>query len=223
MKKILLITAVITLIFALFLLPCAAEPQEDTEVASPDTSEGLEHLSESERTNFVDKVIGIVTNGEIWAKIGVTAASVLALIVALRSSLSKINDALTAAKALIAGKATKEETEKAISEALNAFKKSYEAERAELKARNDNLTALLSVLAIQIVKSPNARAKIMELVSADTVSEGSVAEVVESAVAEIEAADAAEPKPDTPALDAVRLAVDEDVSTRAAEEYIRLG
>lgn len=254
MKRIFYAILVLIFAFTLFALPCYAEEdpaigdadisaeapehveaETDSSAESENTPETPAQLAQDEEKAFLDQLMAIVTNGEIWAKIGASLLAVLALLVTLKSSLGKIGEAIAVLKDFIAGKATKEETETAINGAFEEVKNTYDAKLSELSVKNDELTAkydkqtaILSLLALQLVKSPNARVQIMGLLAEAKNLGGNVAEVVESIEAEIEAADAAEPKPDTPALDAVIASVaepDEPENTPAADPvaYIALG
>ena len=162
----------------------------------------------------MDKVIAVVTDGEIWAKIGASLIAVVALLVTLKSSLNKVTEIIGALKNLVAGKATKEETEKVISDAITEMKTDYTEKLAELQKKNDELaasndktTAILSIISLQLLKSPNARTSIMALLQSAEDEVGNVAELVEKVEAEIEKADAETPKAETPALDAIKEAV----------------
>lgn len=205
--------------------------------SAPNTAVTPEDFVQSEKDAFLDQLIGIVTNGEIWAKIGVSLVAVLALIVALRSTLGNITSAIEAVKSFVAGKATKEETEAVIKSATSDLKDAYNSEfskmsdkYASLEAKYDRQTAVLSLLSLQLVKSPNARVQIMDLISKAEDIGGNAAEVVAAIEAEIEAADAAEVKPDTPALDAIKASIATSADTAAAHDpadnstaYIALG
>ena len=78
------------------------------------------------------------------------------------------------------------------------------------------MSAILSLTVLQLVKSPNARVKIMELIADTNKITEDVAELVEEMTEEIAEADAATPKADTPALDAI-------VKENTENDIIRLG
>lgn len=181
-----------------------------------DTPETSVELQESEGDEIIDKVIAVVTDGEIWAKIGVSLAAVIALLATIKVNLNKFTDIIGALKSLVAGKATKEETEKVISDAIGEMKTEYSAKLAEINAKNDELcakndklTAILSIISLQLLKSPNARTSVMALLQSAEDEIANVGELVEKIEAEIEAADAETPKPETPALDQIKESVSE--------------
>ena len=62
---------------------------------------------------------------------------------------------------------------------------------------------MITLLALQLVKSPNARTEIMKLLENTDIACDNVAEVVEAVQAEIKAADEAMPKIETPTLTAL--------------------
>jgi hypothetical protein len=142
--------------------------------------------------------------------------AVITLIVTIKTNLNEITVIIEAVKSLVAGKATKEETEKVITEKLGEMKTDYSeklaeliAMRDELCAKNDKLTAILSIISLQLLKSPNARTSVMALLQSAADDIDNVGELVEKIEAEIEAADAETPKPETPALDQIKESVSE--------------
>ena len=237
MKKIIFILTALVLIFALFTPTVFAEGDETgeppivevetetTEDAADIPTESEENLSKNAGDEIYDQILGFITNGEIWAKIGVTVISVLALILAIKASLGKICDGIIALKDFIAGKATKDETEKALSEATKSIKAEYEKKHAELMAQNeelsekyDKMTAMITLTVTQLIKSPNARTEIIKLANNSKKITSDVVTVVEQVAEAIADADAAMPKEETPALDAII------AETKAEEDHIiRLG
>lgn len=237
MKKLFTALFVFILTFALFAFPAIAEAEEITaetpEITEPEAT-APEEITETPdnspvstpnapENEILEQILGVVSNGEIWAKIGATVLSVLALIFALRSSLGKIRDGILVVKDFIAGKATKEETETAINTAVKGAIDKYEEKHKELTQQNEELSAkydkmyaILSLIVLQLVKSPNARVKIMELIADTNKITEDVAELVEEMTEEIAEADAATPKADTPALDAI-------VKEHIENDIIRLG
>lgn len=237
MKKLFTALVVFILTFALFAFPALAEGEENTaetpEITEPEAT-APEEIPEAPdnspvstpnapENEILEQILGFVSNGEIWGKIGATVLSVLALIFALRSSLGKIRDGILVVKDFIAGKATKEETEAAINTAVKGVIDKYEEkhkelsqQNAELSAKYDKMSAILSLTVLQLVKSPNARVQIMELIADTNKITEDVAELVEKITEEIAEADAATPKADTPALDAI-------VKEHTENDIIRLG
>lgn len=225
MKKLFTTITVFILVFALFTIPVFAEDEIETptenqknevvtesapEEIAPIPSENGENLPTTRESEVLEQILGFITNGEIWAKIGVTVISVLALILAIKASLGKICDGIIVLKDFIAGKATREETENAISSAVDAVKKEYENKHKELVEQNeqlsgkyDKMTAILTLTVLQLVKSPNARVEIMGLISETKEISGDIAKVVEKISEKIADADASTPKEDTPALDSI--------------------
>ncbi len=209
MKRIIMLFLILTLVCSLFTLSAFAEGADSAQTDT-DTAQEAENSAKTNESEIYDKIIAYITNGEIWAKIGVVAVSVLALILAIKKSLAKVHDALRVLRDFIAGKATKEDTEAAISSAMETVRSEYTAHTAALTAqyedlckRNNDLEAILSLVALQLVKSPNARTEIMALISKSKAHSGNVAEVVEAIEAEIERADELT-KDETPALDAIK-------------------
>lgn len=218
MKRIIIFTIVFALICSLFMLSVSAEEitetPDTTEEATDTATEGENSSTEGEKA-FHDKLVALVSNGEIWAKIGTTLVALIALILAIKGSLSKITEALMVLKEFIAGKATKEETEKAITSAFDGFAESYTKHNAEiskqyseLEARNTRLEAVLSLVTLHLIKSPNARAQIMQLMAGTKEITTDVLKTVEAIEEEIRKADE-ESKEPTPALDKVVASVDE--------------
>ena len=190
----------------------------ETTETTENTPETSENSSQGTNEGIVDEVIAIVTNGEMWAKFGIVATGVIAFIVAVTAKFDKVVLAFGAIKDMLGGKATKEDTSKVVGEAFEDVRKAFDESHTELTAKYDALeakyntqTAVLTLLALQLVKSPNARVQIMELIQSGKEIQGDIGEMVEVIESEIEAADAAEPKPDTPALDAVTELVSQDV------------
>lgn len=236
MKKIFIFTLIVALLCSFFMISASAETVSDEEVVpsieiepSEDVtvpSQEPENSPSDEEKDFYDKLVGFVTDSEIWANIGTIAVSVIALILAIRGSLTKITEALGLLKEFIAGKATKEETETAIRSAIDDVKTNYNNQNEtikkqyeELEARNNRLEAVLSLVALQLVKSPNARVKIMELMADTKGISGDVTAVVESIEAEIQRADEAEKEP-TPALDEIIRTIEE---SEQEAHHIELG
>ena len=187
--------------------------EEDTQNPQQDASK----IPINDENEILDQLLGIVTNGEIWAKIGVTILGAVALILTLRTYFDKFIGVINTIKDFIAGKATKEETESVIKNAITDFEKTYKDEYAKLEEKNDEMaekydemsakydkqTAVLALTVLQLVKSPNARTQIMSLIS-DTKEIGEdVAKVIEVIEEEITEADAAIPKVETPNLDSI--------------------
>lgn len=225
MKRIFAALLIFTLILCAFAVPAFAEGSEApeneviTETAPETEGENAPqpgvNVSNNDETEIYDKVIAFVTDGAFWAKFGAIVMGVLALIGVIYTNLKKITAMFGAVSDMLKGKASKEDTEKMVKENYGALKADYEkrsnelnAKYEELKAKNDTTTAILSLLALQLVKSPNARTEIMTILSDAKKLNGNVAEVVENIEQEIKKADEAI-KPDTPALDAIKAAVDE--------------
>lgn len=234
MKKLFLALLALVLALSISVVPVFALEGEET-VEIPETIEGEtveteedtatepENLSKTPENEILEQILGFVSKGEIWGKIGATVLSILALIFALRSSLNKIHDALVAVNLFISGKATKEETEKAVKEAREAMTAEYEKKHKELKEQNaelaekyDKMQAILSLTVIQVVKSPNARTQIMQILNDTKKITGDIHSFVESVTEDITKADAETPKQDTPALDSI-------VEEHKEENIIRLG
>ncbi len=241
MKKIFYSILIIILILALFALPCFAEAAESessgdtTETiggteTTEDGAEAPKYFDTADEGAFLDQLIGWVSSSEFWGNFVTILLGVLALVATVRSSFSKIGETLSILKDFIAGKATKEETEAAIKLGLEEIRSTYESKLAELSelnesltAKYDNQTAILSLVVLQLIKSPNARAQIMALLQDGNKLSGDVARTVATIEAEIEAADAREPKVETPALDSVCASVASTAEDAAPAEYVMLG
>ena len=238
-KKLFAILLVFVLSFSFFTLSAFAEevqetpeteltePEQitDTEETPTDTPEDTGKLATTAKEGIIDQILAIVTNAEIWAKIGATTLGVLALIVTIRSTLNKITTGIVALRDLIRGNATKEESEKIIKDSFTEVKAVYEEKHAELTdkynqllTKYDKQTAVLSLMVLQLVKSPNARTHIMSLITDTKELGGEVMDIVTDIEKIIEEEDAAEPKPDTPALDSIAESV-----ALAEDNVIRLG
>jgi tetrahydromethanopterin S-methyltransferase subunit B len=170
---------------------------------SDNPSETPENSFAGTEKDFIGEIISVLTNGEFWVIFGTTVSGALAVIF---SVLTKFNDI----KAAIGLKATNEETAKAIDCAVGGVQSTFETKYEELSTKYDELkanynaqTAILTLLALQLVKSPNARTEIMKILNASHITTDNVAELVETIEEEIKAADAVQPKPETPALNAI--------------------
>lgn len=217
MKRLIYCIIALALILSLFGLTVFADgtenvPTEDivTEETPENGAQPPENSCEGSENDIIGEIIAVVTNGEIWAVFGTVASGVLALIIAVTTNSKKITGFFQVMTEHIAGKATKEETRAAMTEVVGAVQSSFDDKYAELSKKYDELeahynsqTAVLTLVALQLVKSPNARTEIMKLLQGAEVSANNVVEVVENIQEEIKKADAAEPKPDTPALDAI--------------------
>lgn len=195
------------------------EVKEDkpTDEIPQDTQQDASKVPTIDENEILDQILGIVTNGEIWAKIGVSLLAAVALVITLKKQLDKILAVFATVRDALMGKATKEDTAKVVKEEFNAFNTSYKEEYAKLEEKNveltekynaisakcDKLTALLALITLQLVKSPNARTQIMGLISDAKEIGGDVVKLVENIETEIKDADAAIPKIDTPNLDAI--------------------
>lgn len=226
MKRIFAALLIFTLILCAFAVTAFAEGSEtnENEVITETTPEAegensaqtSVNVSELNDNKIYDQVIAFVTDGAFWAKFGAIVMGVLALIGVISTNLKKIKATFDAVGDMLSGKVTKDEAEAIMKETATALKTDYEKQAKELnskyeelKAKNDTTTAILSIMALQLVKSPNARTEIMSLITRAKELNGNVAEVVKELEAEIEKADKAM-KPDTPALDAVLAAAEEN-------------
>lgn len=253
MKRIIYLMLVFTLISALFILPSFAETTAEEDIAKTDAegenalentleaegelsedgadpSEGGVNLSQYGESGFYDRVLGLVTDGAFWAKFAAIVLGVLALIVTVRANLKKIRSAINTLLEFITGKATKEETEAAIGSAVTELKGEYEKQLlafeeqyTDLATRNDQLTAILSLLTIQLIKNPNARTQIMSLLADTKKHTGAAVDIVEAVEAEIKAAEDAEEKVATPALDAIKASAVTETANADEEILIKLG
>ena len=210
MKKLVFILVSFTLIFSLFALPSFAETLPEGSDAVDDTAESRENLSEIDLKGVYEEVVGLVTNAEIWGKIAVSVVGVCSIVIAISYNLSKITKTFNTVKDAIAGKASKEDAEKAVKEVGTDIKRSVEETRTELdekyarlEEKNTKMVAVISLITLQLIKSPNARTEIMKIISDTKEISGDVVEFVEQIEENIKEADALEPKPDTPALDKI--------------------
>lgn len=224
MKKLFISLLIIALCLSIFAVVAFADDSATVESTSTSTEEA-EISSQTDGNDFYDRVIAFVGDGAFWAKFLAILFGILALLIVIRSNLSKIKGVIDSVVTLIKGKATREETEAAITACKDELNKNYveqkeklEEQYAELASRNDQLTAVLSLIALQMIRNPNARTQIMGLLADAKKHSGDVAEIVETVETEIAIADAAEEKINTPALDEVvaRVTKDEAVSINLA-------
>lgn len=225
MKRIFITVIALALALVLFTVPAFAEEAADT--TTTETTETVtetptepENSAPSEEERFQDQILDFVSNGANWAKIGGVVLAIIAAIGAITTNLNKVKAMIDGVTALLKGKATKEETEKIIGDNLAELKKSYSEQYAELKKqydeqaeRNTELTAVMTVLALQLVKSPYARTEIMGLLSGAKAVNGNVKDIVEAVEEEIAKAEAEEEKEPTPALDAIKASITTTEST----------
>ena len=231
MKKIFTAFIALALALVLFTVPAfAAEEVTETDIVA-DTETSTEETvtntpvepeisAPSEEERFQDRILEFVSDGANWAKIGGVVLAIIAAIGAVTANLNKVKAMIDGVTALLKGKATKEETEKIVGDNLAALKDTYDKQYAELKAqydeqaeRNTELTAVMTVLALQLVKSPYARTEIMGLLSGTKAVAGDVKDIVEAVEEEIAKAEAEEEKEPTPALDAIKASVTTTEST----------
>lgn len=222
MKRIFTTFIALALALVLFTVPAfAAETDEivtDTETVVEetvtDTTVEPEISAPSEEERFYDELLDYVTNGANWAKIGGVVLAIIAAVAAISSKLGNVTAILNGISNLVKGKATKEETEKIVGDNFKELKRDFDKQYAELlekyneqAERNTELTAVITVVALQLVKSPYARTEIMNLLSGTKAINGGVKDIVEVVEEEIEKAAAAEEKEPTPALDAIKASV----------------
>lgn len=219
MKRIFITVIALALALVLFTVPAFAEEAADT--TTTETTETVtdnpttpENTVPNEEERFYDQIVEFVSNGANWAKIGGVVLAITAAIGAVTANLNKVKAMIDGVNALVKGKATKEETEKIVGDNLAALKNTYDEQYAELKKqydeqaeRNTELTAVMTVLALQLVKSPYARTEIMGLLSGTKAVNGNVKDIVEAVEEEIAKAEAEEEKEPTPALDAIKASV----------------
>lgn len=237
MKRIITVFLALALVLVLFAVPAFASDEvidtaPDTEENAPDTvidgeqsatdgatdivtppTEG-EISPPSEEERFRDELLDFVSNGANWAKIGGVVLALAAAVGAIIAKLDKFKGILDALLGFVKGKATKEETEKIVGDGMAELKKEYDEKYSALldkyneqAVRNNELTAVMTVLALQLVKSPYARTEIMGLLSSTKTVAGGVKDIVEVVEEEIAKAEAEEEKTPTPALDAVKASV----------------
>lgn len=219
MKRIFITVIALALALVLFTVPAFAEEAADTTTTETtetvtETPSTPENTAPTEEERFYDQIVEFVSNGANWAKIGGVVLAIIAAIGAVTANLNKVKTMIDGVTALLKGKATKEETEKIVTENYKELKKSYDEQYAELKKqydeqaeRNTELTAVMTVLALQLVKSPYARTEIMGLLSGAKAVNGNVKDIVEAVEEEIAKAEAEEEKEPTPALDAIKASV----------------
>jgi hypothetical protein len=237
MRRIFITVIALALALVLFTVPAFAEEAADT--TTSETTETTETVTETpstpentaptEEERFYDQIVEFVSNGANWAKIGGVVLAIIAAIGAVTANLNKVKAMIDGVTALLKGKATKEETEKIVGDNLAALKDTYDKQYSELKKqydeqaeRNTELTAVMTVLALQLVKSPYARTEIMGLLSGAKAVNGNVKDIVEAVEEEIAKAEAEEEKEPTPALDAIKASVN-TTETAAVSGGINMG
>ena len=227
MKRIITIIAALVLCASLFVFPVFAEdtvtdiPVDTvTEGTVTDTPTEPEITPESEEKAFTAELVDALTNGANWAKFGGILAAVLAALAVIGKYASGIKALVGGVKSLVEGKASKDDTEKLVKSetdkiisatltALDDTKKKQD----ELTAKYNEQTAILTLITLQLVKSPYARTEIMNLITTAKMQGKEAAEIVEVIEAEIKAAEDAEEKDPTPALDSILESVSTDEST----------
>ena len=217
MKRIITIIAALVLCASLFVFPVFAEDTvtdipvdtvpEDTVTDIPTEPE---ITPESEEKAFTAELVDALTNGANWAKFGGILAAVLGTLAVIGKYASGIKTLVGGVKNMVEGKASKEETEKLVKSetdkiisatltALDETKKKQD----ELTAKYNEQTAILTLITLQLVKSPYARTEIMNLITTAKMQGKEAAEIVEVIEAEIKAAEESEEKDPTPALDSI--------------------
>ena len=195
------------------------EPAPDVDDTATDAPTDIpaepEISTPDEQEKFYDELLDFVTNGANWAKIGGVVLAIVAAVGAIVAKLDKFKGILDALLGFVKGKATKEETEKIVGDGMAELKKEYDEKYSALlekynaqAERENEITAVLTVVALQLVKSPYARTEIMGLLSGTKAVAGGVKEIVEAVEEEIEKAEAAEEKTPTPALDSILASTD---------------
>lgn len=220
MKKFLTVIFALVISASLFIFPVFAEeptdaPSEsvnDDVVTDPvdNTDHAPEITPESEEKAFTEELVDALTNGANWAKFGGILAAVLGALAVLYKYTSGIKNIINGVKDLVAGKASKEDTEKLLksesekilSATLSALEDTKKKQE-ELTEKYNEQTAILTLITLQLVKSPYARTEIMNIITSAKTHGKDVAEIVEVIEAEIKAAEEAEEKMPTPALDSI--------------------
>lgn len=240
MKKIITVFITLLLSLSLFALPSFAEeateaPTDETAIETPVTEDtaGTDETPnitvENEEKAFREELVAALTDGGNWAKFGGILASVLAVLGVLYKYTSGINTMIGGVKSLVEGKATRAETEatvkaegeKILSATLAALEDTRKRQD-ELNEKYNEQTAILTLITLQLVKSPYARTEIMNIISTAKAKGKDVSEIVEVIEAEIKAAEAAEVKASTPALDKIVASVT-DTDTDGDAEGVALG
>ena len=189
------------------------EVPEVTDTTVPDTTDP-EVTVETEEKAFTAELVDALTDGATWVKVGSVLAALLGALVAVSKATSNISNLIGGLKNMVEGKATKEETEKLVKSetdkiisatltALDDTKKKQD----ELTAKYNEQTAILTLITLQLVKSPYARTEIMNLITTAKMQGKEAAEIVEVIEAEIKAAEDSEEKVPTPALDSILVSV----------------
>ncbi|MBR3680627.1 MAG: hypothetical protein IKL79_01325 [Clostridia bacterium] len=225
MKKFLTILIALIISASFFVFPVFAQEPTDAPSESvsddvvTDTTESITHPSEitpeSEEKAFTKELVDALTNGANWAKFGGILAAVLGALAVLYKYTSGIKNVINGVKDLVAGKASKEDTEKLLksesekilSATLSALEDTKKKQE-ELTEKYNEQTAILTLITLQLVKSPYARTEIMNIITSAKAKGKDVAEIVEVIEAEIKAAEEAEEKMPTPALDSIVASVD---------------
>ena len=208
MKKIFIVMCSVSLIFALcgvFVFATAENTPEDslnefdnlTEIGegANEESEGAEAFY----SGWIDKI----TDSTMWVNVGTVALACLGIIGTVGSKFKNISD-------LISKKADANTVIDAVkgsaADICDSLKDELHKIKDELSATKSNEEALLAILTMFITNAkinPNAKAEIMNYITGMKKLEGSISEIVAKANEAIEAANEAEEKTDTPALDAI--------------------
>ena len=210
MKKKKIVIFVAVLLFAMIVLHMPVFAAEGDAAENPSGSpsteetEGTANPTDTEAEAFYSGWIDKITNSTLWISIGSYVLAAIGVLALVRNKFGAIIE-LVRSKA--DGAAITEAIKGAGTEISAAFKNELDAVKKKLDESEDNEKKLMTILTLFVTNAkmnPNAKAEIMKYLSGVKEYAGTVEEIVENANRAIEAADAAEEKAPTPALDRLR-------------------
>ena len=209
-KKIIIFVAVFLFAMIVLHMPVfAAEGDAADNPSVPTSTEetegttnpvGTEEEAEAFYSGWIDKI----TNSTLWISIGSYVLAALGVLALVRNKFGVIIEMV---RSKADGAVIREAIKSAGTEISTAFKNELDAVNKKLDESEDNEKKLMTILTLFVTNAkmnPNAKAEIMKYLSGVKEYAGTVEEIVENATRAIEAADAAEEKAPTPALDRLR-------------------
>lgn len=202
MKRIFALFFVMLFIIALNCFVFAEDVPTNETITDTQTSVVGENSPEEIITT--DKIKEVITNSTLWVTLGTVLTTVIGCLAVFKRNFTNVAT-LVSSKA--DAKTIVNELQKATDNINSSFISELEKIQNKLKDTEDNEKALSTILSIFIMNSninPNAKAEIMQYISGiKNMADKSIQDVVITATAAIEKANAAEIKKETPALDKI--------------------
>lgn len=179
--------------------------------AAEDESSPDDGAQAEDDEHFYTGWLDAITNSTFWINLGTTLAGISGIGIVINKNFGNIFT-------LIKNKADTNEIKKALDAAKSEISAEYQKELCEINKRleneQDNNKKLMAIMAIFITNAkinPCAKAEITKYLSGIKDFAGSLEEIVDNANKAIEAAEAAEEKIETPALDEIISQSNEDI------------